>query len=66
MAPGSTGGKEMYSVQCDEAFVFVLEGSVTISIEDEETVLERKAKIYPGICRNIPDNLKRATHYATR
>jgi transcriptional regulator with XRE-family HTH domain len=39
MAPGGTGGKELYCVQCDEEFVFVLKGSVTISIEDEETVL---------------------------
>jgi len=39
MAPGGTGGDALYSLPCEEEFVFVLAGSVTISIEDEETIL---------------------------
>jgi transcriptional regulator with XRE-family HTH domain len=39
MAPGGTGGDVLYSLRCEEEFVFVLAGSVTISIEDEETIL---------------------------
>jgi transcriptional regulator with XRE-family HTH domain len=39
MAPGGTGGDTLYSLRCEEEFVFVLAGSVTISIEDEQTVL---------------------------
>ena len=39
MAPGGTGGDTLYSLRCEEEFVFVLAGSVTISIEDEEAIL---------------------------
>jgi transcriptional regulator with XRE-family HTH domain len=39
MAPGGTGGSALYSLRCEEEFVFVLAGSVTISIEHEETIL---------------------------
>jgi uncharacterized cupin superfamily protein len=41
MAPGGTGGASLYSLRCEEEFVFVLAGSVTISIEDEDTVLRK-------------------------
>lgn len=40
MAPGGTGGDKLYSWQSEEEFVFVLEGSVTVTLEGEEFVLE--------------------------
>jgi transcriptional regulator with XRE-family HTH domain len=41
MAPGGTGGDKLYSLRCEEEFIFVLAGSVTISVESEDTVLMR-------------------------
>lgn len=38
--PGGTGGETLYSLRCEEEFVFVVSGSITISIEGEETVLQ--------------------------
>lgn len=39
MAPGGTGGDKLYSWRSEEEFVFVVEGSVTMSLEGEEFVL---------------------------
>lgn len=41
IAPGGTGGDKLYSLRCEEEFVFVLLGSITISIEGEETSLTK-------------------------
>jgi transcriptional regulator with XRE-family HTH domain len=39
MAPGGTGGDKLYSWRSEEEFVFVVEGSLTMSLEGEEFVL---------------------------
>lgn len=39
MAPGGTGGEKLYSIRSEEEFVFVLSGSVVITVEGEETTL---------------------------
>jgi len=39
MAPGGTGGDKLYSIRSEEEFVFVLRGSVIISLEGEDTIL---------------------------
>lgn len=41
MGPGGTGGDTLYSLPCEEEFVFVLFGSVTILLEEEETILKK-------------------------
>lgn len=40
MRPGGGGGDELYSVNSQEEFVFVLKGSVRITLEGETTVLD--------------------------
>lgn len=40
MEPGGGGGKQLYSVDSDEEFVFVIQGRVRIILETEEVVLE--------------------------
>jgi len=39
MAPGGTGGEKLYSIRSEAEFVFVLLGSVVITVEGEETTL---------------------------
>ncbi|HVJ35646.1 MAG TPA: cupin domain-containing protein [Terriglobia bacterium] len=39
IAPGGGGGAGLYTLRCEEEFVLVLNGSVIIVVEDEETVL---------------------------
>lgn len=39
LAPGGTGGDMLYSLQCEEEFIFVLSGRLIVTIEDEETIL---------------------------
>lgn len=39
IAPGGGGGAALYTLRCEEEFVLVLNGSVVIVIEGEETVL---------------------------
>ncbi|HVJ40441.1 MAG TPA: cupin domain-containing protein [Dongiaceae bacterium] len=39
IAPGGGGGAGLYTLRCEEEFVFVLSGRVTIVIEGEETEL---------------------------
>lgn len=41
MRPGGGGGEELYSVNAQEEFVFVLQGSVRITLEGETIVLEQ-------------------------
>lgn len=40
IAPGGTGGDTLYTLRCEEEFIFVLAGSITLSIEGEEIVLQ--------------------------
>jgi len=40
IAPGGTGGDALYTLRCEEEFVFVLSGSITLLIEGEEIVLQ--------------------------
>jgi transcriptional regulator with XRE-family HTH domain len=40
IAPGGTGGEALYTLRCEEEFVFVLSGSITLLIEGEEIVLQ--------------------------
>lgn len=39
MQPGGTGGADLYSLQADEEFVFVLKGRVRIQVDQETVVL---------------------------
>ena len=40
MAPGGTGGEALYSLSSEEEFIFVISGSLIVTIEDEETMLD--------------------------
>jgi transcriptional regulator with XRE-family HTH domain len=40
IAPGGTGGDALYTLRCEEEFIFVLSGSITLLIEGEEIVLQ--------------------------
>lgn len=39
IAPGGGGGAALYTLRCEEEFVYVLSGSLTLVIEGEETAL---------------------------
>lgn len=40
IAPGGTGGDALYTLRCEEEFIYVLSGSITLLIEGEEIVLQ--------------------------
>lgn len=40
LAPGGSGGEALYSLNCEEEFVFVISGRLIVTIEEEETALE--------------------------
>lgn len=40
IAPGGSGGETLYTLRCEEEFVLVMSGSVTLLVEGEETVLK--------------------------
>lgn len=39
IAPGGTGGDALYSLTCEEEFVFVLNGQLIVTVDGEETQL---------------------------
>ena len=40
LAPGGGGGEALYSLNCEEEFVFVLKGRLVVKVDDEETDLD--------------------------
>lgn len=40
MAPGGGGGEALYSLNCEEEFVFVLKGQLIVKVDEEETLLD--------------------------
>jgi len=41
MDPGATGGKELYRVQAEEEFVLVIQGAITMTLEDKDYTLKK-------------------------